>query len=122
MTSLEQYYIDAEARQEAYRQKCLTTLESYQDPIDRKRIETYVKNPQFYWNPKEAVRFALGPEIYHPDIQRYATLMEQATWFAEQVSFQDDKRDWNNLDDGTKHIVRNILGYNRFFFMRCITK
>lgn len=115
MSSVEQYYLDAKARQEAYRQKCLTILEPFQDPIDRKRIEAYVKDPQFYWNPMEAVRFALGPEIYHPDIQRYATLMEQATWFAEQVSFQEDKKDWNVIDEGTKHIVRNILGFFQVF-------
>jgi ribonucleoside-diphosphate reductase beta chain len=112
---MEQHYAELAARQQAYRNEVLKELAGCTDPSDRERIDAYLRDPQFCWHPKEAVRFALGPEILHPDIQHYARLMEEATWFAEQVNFKDDKRDWDRLDDGTKHIVRSILGFFQIF-------
>jgi ribonucleoside-diphosphate reductase beta chain len=113
--SIKQHYEELASRQDAYREKCRQELQWVDDPSDRRRVEDYLEDPQFYWDPREAVRFALGPEILHRDLQKYVTWMEEASWFAEQVNFKNDKRDWEILDEGTKHIVRSILGFFQIF-------
>jgi ribonucleoside-diphosphate reductase beta chain len=115
MSTLDQHYKDAKLKQNAYIQRCRKELESYTDPDDIIRINKFLEDPQFEWDPREAVRIAFGPKILHKDLQGYVTQMEEANWFAEQANFKDDKKDWERLDDGTKHIVRSILGFFQIF-------
>jgi ribonucleotide reductase beta subunit family protein with ferritin-like domain len=87
----------------------LSDIELYKD--DKQRIESFLKQPQFSWNPMEAVRLSLGPEILHKDIQQYCTDMEEVKWFAEEVRFDLDALNWKVLDEPTKHVVKFILGF-----------
>lgn len=78
---------------------------------DLARIDNYLENNKFRWNPLEAVRLALGPDIYHQDIQDFCREMEKVKWFAEEVRFDHDKLQWEELDNGTKQVVKHILGF-----------
>ena len=50
-------------------------------------------------------RFVLFP-IQHHDIWEWYKKSEASFWTAEEIDLSQDMKDWNNLNDGEKHFVR----------------
>ena len=55
-------------------------------------------------------RFVIFP-IQHQDIWEYYKRAEASFWTAEEVDLSDDLNHYNNLTDGEKHFVNNVLAF-----------
>ena len=55
-------------------------------------------------------RFVLFP-IQHPDIWEFYKKSEASFWTAEEIDLSDDLNDYNNLTDGERHFVNNVLAF-----------
>lgn len=47
--------------------------------------------------------------LEHEDIEHFAELQDATFWTAGDITFGDDRNDWDNLDQDTKSFVENIL-------------
>ena len=55
-------------------------------------------------------RFVLFP-IQHPDIWEFYKKSEASFWTAEEIDLSDDLSDYNNLTDGERHFINNVLAF-----------
>lgn len=55
-------------------------------------------------------RFVLFP-IEHHDIWDYYKKAESVFWTAEEIDLSSDLIDWERLNDGEKHFVKNVLAF-----------
>ena len=55
-------------------------------------------------------RFVLFP-IQHPDIWDFYKKSEASFWTAEEIDLSDDLSDYNNLTDGERHFINNVLAF-----------
>jgi ribonucleoside-diphosphate reductase beta chain len=55
-------------------------------------------------------RFVLFP-IEHHDIWDYYKKAEAVFWTAEEIDLSSDLIDWERLNDGEKHFVKNVLAF-----------
>ena len=55
-------------------------------------------------------RFVLFP-IQHPDIWKFYKQAEASFWTAEEIDLSDDLNDYNNLTDGEKYFINNVLAF-----------
>jgi ribonucleoside-diphosphate reductase beta chain len=55
-------------------------------------------------------RFVLFP-IQHPDIWEFYKKAEASFWTAEEIDLSDDLNDYNDLTDGERHFVNNVLAF-----------
>lgn len=55
-------------------------------------------------------RFVLFP-IEHHDIWDYYKKSESVFWTAEEIDLSSDLIDWERLNDGEKHFVKNVLAF-----------
>ena len=55
-------------------------------------------------------RFVLFP-IQHPDIWEFYKKSEASFWTAEEIDLSDDLSDYNNLSDGERHFINNVLAF-----------
>ena len=55
-------------------------------------------------------RFVLFP-IQHPDIWKFYKQAEASFWTAEEIDLSDDLGDYNNLTDGEKYFINNVLAF-----------
>ena len=55
-------------------------------------------------------RFVLFP-IQHPDIWEFYKKAEASFWTAEEIDLSDDLDDYNQLTDGERHFVNNVLAF-----------
>jgi ribonucleoside-diphosphate reductase beta chain len=55
-------------------------------------------------------RFVLFP-IKHWDIWEYYKTHEASFWTSEEIDLAQDMGDWNNLNDGERHFISNILAF-----------
>lgn len=55
-------------------------------------------------------RFVIFP-IKHPDIWSYYKKAEASFWTAEEVDLSDDLTQYENLSNGEKHFVNNVLAF-----------
>jgi len=60
-----------------------------------------IKNPN---------RFVMFP-IQHKDIWDFYKKAEASFWTAEEVDLSDDLRHYNNLNDGERHFINNVLAF-----------
>ena len=59
---------------------------------------------------KSPNRFVLFP-IQHPDIWKFYKQAEASFWTAEEIDLSDDLDDYNNLKDGEKYFINNVLAF-----------
>ena len=59
---------------------------------------------------KNPNRFVLFP-IQHPDIWKFYKQAEASFWTAEEIDLSDDLDDYNNLKDGEKYFINNVLAF-----------
>ena len=52
--------------------------------------------------------------IKYPILEKYYQLQKQMFWTAQEIEYQDDRRDWDQLDPDTKNFIKFIL----FFFVQ----
>lgn len=80
---------------------------------DSTPAETMELTSAFKWHPLEKERVALGPDILHPDIYEFAYEIQSVHWFAHEVQYDEDRRQWDSgdIDEPTKRIVEYILGF-----------
>jgi ribonucleotide reductase beta subunit family protein with ferritin-like domain len=83
---------------------------SHQDSVP---AETMDSTSAFKWHPLEKNRVALGPDVLHPDIYEFAYEIQSVHWFAHEVQYDEDRRQWDSgdIDEPTKRIVEYILGF-----------
>ena len=55
-------------------------------------------------------RFVLFP-IEHHDIWDYYKKSESVFWTAEEIDLSSDLIDWERLNDGERHFVKNVLAF-----------
>jgi len=55
-------------------------------------------------------RFVLFP-IKYPDIWKMAKQAEASVWTVSEIDLGQDYRDWNNLTEGEKHFITNVLAF-----------
>ena len=55
-------------------------------------------------------RFVIFP-IKHHDIWEYYKKAEASFWTAEEIDLSDDLEQYNNLSDGEKHFINNVLAF-----------
>ena len=55
-------------------------------------------------------RFVVFP-IQHQDIWEYYKKAEASFWTAEEIDLSDDLTHYNNLTEGEKHFVNNVLAF-----------
>lgn len=55
-------------------------------------------------------RFVLFP-IEHHDIWDYYKKAESVFWTAEEIDLSSDLMDWERLNDGERHFVKNVLAF-----------
>jgi ribonucleoside-diphosphate reductase beta chain len=58
----------------------------------------------------DPLRFVLFP-IRHHDIWRMYKQHEASFWTAEEIDLSQDQRDWENLNDGERHFISNVLAF-----------
>jgi ribonucleoside-diphosphate reductase beta chain len=83
---------------------------SHQDSVP---AETMDSTSAFKWHPLEKNRVALGPDVLHPDIYEFAYEIQSVHWFAHEVQYDEDRRQWDSgdIDDATKRVVEHILSF-----------
>jgi ribonucleoside-diphosphate reductase beta chain len=55
-------------------------------------------------------RFVLFP-IKHDDIWKMYKQEMASFWTAEEIDLDQDKKDWNNLEDGERHFIEHVLAF-----------
>ncbi len=55
-------------------------------------------------------RFVLFP-IQHQDIWKFYKQAEASFWTAEEIDLSHDLKDWENLTDGERHFITNVLAF-----------
>ena len=55
-------------------------------------------------------RFVLFP-IKHHDIWEMYKQEEASFWTAEEIDLDQDKKDWNNLNDDERHFIEHVLAF-----------
>lgn len=58
-------------------------------------------------NPR---RFVLFP-IEHPDVMAMAKKAIAVFWTPEEIDLTKDIKDWEKLDENTKHFIKHVLGF-----------
>ncbi|GAB3328614.1 ribonucleotide-diphosphate reductase subunit beta [Larkinella ripae] len=59
---------------------------------------------------EDPLRFVLFP-IRHHDIWKMYKQHEASFWTAEEIDLSQDQRDWENLNDGERHFISNVLAF-----------
>ena len=55
-------------------------------------------------------RFVLFP-IQHHDIWNFYKKSQASFWTAEEIDLSDDLADYENLEEGEKHFINNVLAF-----------
>lgn len=55
-------------------------------------------------------RFVIFP-IQHSDIWDFYKKQQSAIWTAEEIDLSEDLTHWNNLEEGEKHFIKNVLAF-----------
>jgi ribonucleoside-diphosphate reductase subunit M2 len=55
-------------------------------------------------------RFTLFPLKYH-DIWEFYKKAQSSFWVAEEVKLEDDKADWEKLNDDERHFISHVLAF-----------